>query len=182
MLNLLPPEIKQRQRTKSLFYSLTSIYVIILVLLGLGVAGLTTWKFVLQTEISSKQSRVDQLSSQRQGKKEVIAQAAFIEDRMKVAKQFQESRQWETMLNTVAEATPVDVELTKLALTTAESTKTLTLSVAGTTNNRRSIVLFRDKLATIENLSTVAIQSITEGPDRQFIFSLEATYKDAKKS
>lgn len=182
MLNLLPPEIKRQRRLKSLLYSTTLLYIIIVVLLGLGAAALLTWKTVLESTINERQARIDQLVTERQAKNKVIAQAAFVEDRVKNAAQFRETRHWEEILNEIAASTPTDTNLTTIAVTTtADKPDQLTLSISGGTTDRRSIVLFRDKLENAEHISSTTIQSLSESVTdgvKQFVFTLSAMYSD----
>lgn len=179
MLNLLPPEIKEQRRVKSLLYSTIVAYVLIAVAIGLGLAGLATWSFVQQSEIGGLQSDIQNLSSQRRSKEAIISTASFVEDRLRAASSFQEKRRWELILDEVAAATPIDTTLSSTRFATTTTGQTIDVSISGITSDRRSIVLFRDKLEEAETMTQTTILSISDLSDvtkKEFRFSLSATY------
>lgn len=184
MLNLLPLEVKQQRRVKSQLYSVTLIYILVLVALTLGAIGLTTWGFIQQTEIDSKQERIAQLTSQRQTKNDVINKAAFIEDRLNSASQFTETRHWEDILNEVASSTPTDMTLAAITVALSPETGQTSVTLGGATSDRRSIVLFRDKIESSEHFTNSTIQSLSESAGeggKLFTFTLGSTYTDTPK-
>lgn len=183
MLNLLPPELKQNRRAKTFLFSTTLIYTLIVSAVGLSLLGIATWNFLQQAQISDKTARVDQLTSQKRAKGEIVSQASFIEDRLNSATQYQDSRQWDEVLTEVASATPTNVTLQDVGLTSPKYKPSIELSITGSTNDRRSIVLFRDKLdasSTISGTKLLTISEETTGKDKSFVFSLSATYDQPK--
>jgi len=183
MLNLLPPEIKDQRRIKSLLYSTFVTYIVVAVAIGLGLAGLVTWGLVQQSEITNRQGDIQQLASQRRAKEALISKASFIEDRLKAASSFQEKRQWELILDEIATATPTNTILTGIRVAKTE-TDQIDLSISGTTTDRRSIVLFRDKLEASETVSKATILSLSEttvNDRKEFRFSLSASYTATKE-
>lgn len=181
MLNLLPPEIKTRRRVKSLMYGTVVTCVLVITLLGLTLAGLWTWNYIQQVKVSENQNKLDQLAGERKTKEAIIAQAALVEDRLKSGGTYQEKRQWERIFNDIASATPTDTTLTQIDVTSSTETGKTSLAIAGSSTDRRSIVLFRDKLDSNDKIVGVAIQSLAEGTDggaKTFTFTLNAEYQD----
>lgn len=180
MLNLLPPEVKQSRRTTSLLYTTIVVYILIMAAVALGIGGLFAWTFVQQGEMSDKQAQIQQLTTQRNAKKELVTAASFIEDRLKSASSLQESRQWEKILADIAAATPTDTKLTGTRLAIQkDNPQIIELTLGGQTTDRRSIVLFRDKLEASEAISKTTILSLSESQadgGRIFTFSLSASY------
>lgn len=184
MLNLLPPELKEQRRVKSLLYSTILGYIITAVAVGLGIAGFATWGFVQQSEIGNKEATIQQLASQRKSKESIITKASFIEDRLSASASLIEKRRWEIILNDIATATPTDTTLTGIRVANATAGSTVDLSLSGKTTDRRSIVLFRDKLEGVEAISKTAILSLAEEEvdgKKIFSFSLSATYTEPKE-
>lgn len=179
MLNLLPSEIKDRYRDKSRVYSLALAYIMLLVLTGLSAAGLATWNYIQQANISNKQGQMDQLRSEKQSKNELTIKAAFVEDRVKSVSQFRENQEWEAILDNVAAATPIGVQLDSMKVSIAKAVNSTTITLGGATTDRRTIVLFRDKLASLDYLSDVALQTLNESEapsGKNFLFTIVATY------
>jgi Tfp pilus assembly protein PilN len=179
MLNLLPEETRQRRAVRSSLYSLASTYVAVIAVLVLGALALKTWTYVQQIEINSLRGQVEELGGRKSSSDEIIAKAAFVEDRLRSAKQFEETHQWEEALNAIATATPTDTVLIDVTLGLIETDSKIAVTLGGVTTDRRSIVLFRDKLAQSPNFSQSAIRSIaesSEGEEKRFAFSLETTY------
>ncbi len=180
MLNLLPPEIKQQYRFKSRLYSLTLFYIVLVAALGLGAAVLTTYNMLQQSAVSEKQSKISSLQAQRKTKSTLLTKAAFIEDRYKVASQLQDKRQWTDIINRLASATPTGVQLLNVKFTVGK-TNDLTVTLKGSTTDRRSIVLFRDKLEEDSHYEKTSIEAITEAgteTQKSFEFSLLSTYNE----
>ncbi len=184
MLNLLPPEIKQGRQVKSLLFNTIIVYVVIGAVIALVTGGLATWSFLQESEIGGKQSQIEQLSSQRRSKEELVSKASFIEDRVKSAGSLQEKRRWENILSDIASATPTDTALTTVRVATSTQPGNIDLTIGGTTTDRRSIVLYRDKLEAAEFISKTAILTLAESEiegKKQFTFGLSAIYNDEKK-
>lgn len=185
MLNLLPPEIKEQRITKSRLYSVVLGYIVIGAIIGLGLAGLATWNFLQQSQIATLESQIQQLSSQRRTKEALITKASFIEDRLKAAPTLQEKRKWEEILNEIAAATPTDTKLKTIRVATNQTGKSIDLTLGGTTSDRRSIVLFRDKLEEAATISKATILSLSEtelNGVKSFTFSLSSIYEEAKEA
>lgn len=184
MLNLLPPELKEQRRVKSLLYSVTLGYIFAAVVVCLALAGLATWGFVQQSEIGNKESAIQQLASQRKSKEQVIAKASFIEDRLQASTTLVEKRKWEIILNMVAATTPSDTTLSAIRVANSQSGQTVDLSVTGKTTDRRSIVLFRDKLEAEEAVTKATILTLAEqvlNGQKIFSFTLSGTYTEPKE-
>ncbi|QQG49888.1 MAG: PilN domain-containing protein [Candidatus Berkelbacteria bacterium] len=181
MLNLLPPETRKRQHAKSSLYSLSVVYIIIVAVLFLGAGALGTWQFVLQNDINMRNEEISRLRAKKEAQSEVVLKAAFIEDRMSTAGSFQEDQKWEEVLGDVAQATPTDVQLSSIKVTTKP---TQVLTVGGSTTNARAIVLFRDKLGATSRFKAAAISSISENKtdtSRVFTFTIEISIGTSTK-
>jgi Tfp pilus assembly protein PilN len=181
MLNLLPPEIKEERTVKSRLYGLILGYITTAVVVGLGLAGLATWGFIQQSQIGQLESDIQQLASQRHSKEELINKASFVEDRLKTATTLQEKRKWEEVLNEIASATPTDTKLNSIHIANAQGGKAVDLAISGASSDRRSIVLFRDKLEEASKITKTTILSLSEGltnGQKVFNFSLSAVYSD----
>jgi hypothetical protein len=184
MLNLLPPEIKEQRRVKSLLYSLTLGYIAVAVVIGLGLAGFATWGFVQQGEIGNRESTIQQLAGQRKSKEQIIAKASFVEDRLTASSTLVEKRKWEEILNLIATATPSDTTLGGIRVANTPTGQTVDLSVSGKTSDRRSIVLFRDKLEAEDTVTKTTILSLSEeeaNGQKLFSFALSAVYTEPKE-
>ncbi len=180
MLNLLPPEVKQRYHYASIVYSTSVAYVLILAVLGLGFTALTTYNYVQSSSLSEKQAKVSQLKKTRQSKIALSKEAGFIEDRLKASTSLPDKRQWTDIINRLASATPTAIVLksTKIAV---QKDETVTATLSGTTKDQRAIVLFRDKLEADEHYEKVSIQSISESgspEDKSYSFTLMTTYNE----
>jgi len=166
MINLLPSEIKGQYRTKSVLYSLTLIYVIILVGLALGSAALATFNLTSRANISNKTETLAGLNEQAEKKQELILKAAFIEDRLKAESSQKSSPHWDAILASIASDTPANVQLTSININQDGSAFTLTLG--GETNERRAIVLFKDKLEADQSFEKARINNITDSSTAEF--------------
>lgn len=177
MINLLPPEHKQKEATYSRLYALLGVYVLVVFLLGLGAAGLATYNLTTGSTINERQQTVDNLAVQRAAHKSETAKAAFIEDRIKQATTYSETRQWEAVLDAVAATVPSEIQLTSIKASTGTS-KVVSLVLAGQTTDRRSIVLFRQKLASDTKFTGASLQTITDATingKSGFTFTIECS-------
>jgi Tfp pilus assembly protein PilN len=175
MINLLPPEHKQKEAIYSRLYALVGVYVLVVFLLGLGAAGLAGYNLTTGTTINDRQQKVDALAGQRAAHKSETTKAAFIEDRIKQAATYTETRQWETVLDAVAATVPSEIQLTSIKATTS-TTKAVSLVLAGQTTDRRAIVLFRQKLASDKKFTGASLQTITDATVNSksgFTFTIE---------
>jgi Tfp pilus assembly protein PilN len=174
MLNLLPPEYKERYKVYSRAYGVALVYFVILVLIGLSIVGIATYGFIQQGQISDKETQLASLNSQKATYNETAAKAAFIEDRLNSNAQYQDQQDWNSVLGSIAASTPSDVQLTSIKTALINQT-TPTVTVTGSTANRRSIVLFKDKLATASGIKAPTLQSMTEktdGSSKTFDFTI----------
>lgn len=160
MLNLLPPEIKNQSKVTAKVSNLVLAYIIVLSVIVLGAAGLFTYNLTVSSKISDQQSQLNDLAAQKQKAAADTAKLALIQDRLSVAGQFQEKKEWDTLLGQVASDTPGSVQLTDLKIT-VDAAKGTTLVVSGQTNSQRDIVLFQDKLAVDKSFTGAAIQTLT---------------------
>ena len=83
MINLVPPEIKQRKGLKSLVYVVTLAYIVVASVLVLGLAGLATYNYTQKIYLGSQQAELDRLAAEKNKDKTLLSQAAFIQDRVK---------------------------------------------------------------------------------------------------
>ncbi|MEX0594720.1 MAG: PilN domain-containing protein [Patescibacteria group bacterium] len=179
MLNLIPPEIKQRHKTRSKLYSITVIYIVIAALFILGPIALATYQFVQNSQITDKLSEIDSINAQIGQSKDVSDKLAFIESRVSGATSYQEQRSWDGYLKTIASSTPTTVQLTSITLDDGKIAAPM-FKVAGKSSNRRSIVLFKDKLTTNELISAAVFENLSESSNESgkvFLFSLAITFK-----
>ncbi len=183
MLSLLPPELKEARRTRSALINVAVIYLIVIALVGLAIAGLMTWGFMQQSDISDRRSQIEQLTSQRRAKNEIVTKASFVEDRLRAATTAQEKYRWEAILNEIASATPTDTVLTSTRVATTAQGASIDIAISGSTFDRRSIVLYRDKLEASDAITKATILSLSESivdNRKVFSFSLSATYTPVK--
>ncbi len=175
MLNLLPQTIKDRYRISSRLYAIGVVYLLVLVVIVLGALVVATYNLTAVANLGQKQVEIDALSAQKKNVTSVTAKAAFIEDRMQGSAAFQENAEWEKTLQQVAEATPTNIQLTSLRLTSGG------IDVSGKTTDRRAIVLFGDRLSQQPAFSSANIQAINEekaaSGAKAFTFTLNLGYK-----
>ncbi len=177
MLNLLPEEIKSRHKTRSKLYSVMVFYIVIGAVFILGPLALTTYNFVLGTEVADYQSKIEQVNTQIGRSKDISGKLAFLETRVAGSAQFQEQRSWDQYLIAIAAAVPTSITVTGIGLEQVTNPALPTMAVAGTTSDRREIILFRDKLMENKTFTNIAITSITETiVDVSKLFSFSITF------
>lgn len=174
MINLLPSEVKQRRRHLSRLYLLTFVYILVSAVSVLGAIGLFSYNFSQNRQISDKEEQISQVDAQKSAQKEIVDEAIFIEDRLNNSSSYQDKTKWDDLLSQVAEATPTDVQLTNLKLA-ADANKPISLSLSGKTVDRRSIVLFKDKLSKDGHYSLVEITNISDTGDSSNSFTFNIT-------
>lgn len=182
MINLAPASVKDRYRAYSLAYTVTVIYVIVIAVLGLGALVLATRILTLNAGLDDKQNTLARYESDKKKNLDLLKQAGLVEDRLKNAAQYQETRHWETIIHQVADITPTDIQLTSLK-TAIETGKPISLTLIGKTTNQRSILLMRDQLKNQGWVLTSAIQIITEGKaesgsGKAYTFTIATTLKN----
>mgnify|MGYP000713441410 CR=1 FL=1 len=176
MVNLLPPEIKNRYRVASRLYLITLCYFMLIVVMALSIAGLFTYNYRTQISLQNNQAELESLVSQRQREAEITTKAAFIEDRLKANAQYQEKVEWEDILAKLASATPTNVQLTNIQTDISAGT----VNLDGVTGDRRAIILFRDRLTQDKIFPGAEIKSIAEVAEetgKKFTFSLSLEVK-----
>lgn len=161
MINLVPPEIKKLKGVRSLGYVLTLGYIVVTAALLLGLAGLATYNYTQKTALGSQQTELDRLTAGKNQHKALLSQAAFIQNRVKSAASYKGAYDWNQVLTAVASSTPTNIRLTSIKIS-SEDGKPLTIAIGGETGERRSIILFKDKLALTKPFSGASISSITE--------------------
>lgn len=175
MLNLLPPEVKQRQKARSHLYIFTVTYLVVVAGLILGSLGLATLNLTRKSAISELKTRIESYASQRQRNEDLVLKAAFLEDRLRSSSTYQEKKSWDAVLDEVASSTPTNVTLSSLRVDTNGVTPKI--SVNGETNDRRAIILFRDKLADSTLFGVSSIQAMADvvsaGGVKTFTFSID---------
>lgn len=181
MINLLPPERKVAGHFYSRIYALSTVYLVVIVLLGLGAAGLATYNLTTGTTINEKQQTATELIAERNAHKKETVTAAFIEDRMKLASKYQDGQDWPNLLDQFDATVPTDVQLTSVKLA-SDASKAVNFSVAGTTTDRRSIILFRQKIAGNPTFGSATLQNITDtkvGDKKAFAFTIQFSLNPA---
>lgn len=177
MINLVPPEIKQRKGLKSLVYVVTLAYIFISSALVLGIAGLATYNYTQRIYLGSQQAEIERLSAERNKDKALIGQAAFVQSRVKNASTYRSGYDWNLVLNAIAESTPSNTQLTSIKIS-SDTTKPPTTTMSGKSTDRRSIILFKDKLATSKLIANSSITSLTESAsetDKTYTFSINVS-------
>lgn len=178
MLNLLPPEIKSRHKVRSKLYSLTVIYIFIAAVFVLGPIALGTYNFVQNSQISDYDSQIEQIKSQIGQSKGLNDKLSFLEDRSKSAGSYQEQRSYTTYLSAIASSTPAPVLVTTIQLEDG-AIATPVFIVKGTSADRRSVILFKDKISQTTDVTSAAFDSLTEateGTTKTFAFSMKVTF------
>lgn len=178
MLNLLPKESREKQKLISKAYQIIVVYVIILVAFGLGAAALATYNYTQQSQLDSIKGEREQLEAQRASDSAILAKAAYIEDRLTASTQYKNSTDWNRYLSLISENTPQAVTLSSIKYATDSKTAGyISVSINGSSPDRRSIVLFNNKLAENANIVNPTIMSITDGAD-SFTFSIQLSVKE----
>lgn len=176
MINLLPPEHKQRNRIASLSYLVALIYVIVGVVVFLGAAALATYNLTTSADITGKQDRISSLSEQKSKDNEIATMANFVSDRLSSRGTYQESFLWDDMFNTIANATPSGIRLKGIKTNVDAKSKKITATVSGVSADRRSVLLFRSKLGEQKTISSPFIQQLNEvttNDSKEFDFTIE---------
>ncbi|HUD20739.1 MAG TPA: PilN domain-containing protein [Candidatus Saccharimonadales bacterium] len=183
MINLLPSEKKNHYQLTSRVYFIISIYIASIALIGLILAGMFGYNLMSQSKITNKQSQLDALNSQAKQSNDIVAQAAFVEDRLKSASQYQDKEKWDEVVGAIASATPTTIQLTDLKVAADATNKSLiTVTLAGVSPDRRNVVLYEEKLALNQSFVGPTIQSLAQvagTTSQQFSFSIQFTYQGA---
>lgn len=179
MINLLPPEIKNRYKVRSKVFGVATIYIIVLAIIGAGLAGVFFFNLLDQSIISNKESDLSALQNQTKQNDSLTTQAAFVESRVSAASQYQESVLWDETMTKIANFTPTNVQLSSIKIGIDSTKKIATVSMSGSSPDRRSIILFKDKLATEKTYLSPVIQSMSESSatDGEYTFGITFTIK-----
>lgn len=161
MINLVPPEIKQGKGLKSLVYAVSLVYFVLAAVLVLGLAGLATYNYTKKIALFDQQAELERLASEKNKDKTLQNQAAFIQNRVKNAVSYQSSYDWNQVLTSIAQSTPTNTRLTSIKVASVEN-KPPTIAVSGESADRRSVILFKDKLAATKPFDGVGITVLTE--------------------
>lgn len=179
MINLLPPEIKNRYKKLSKLYLTIVIFITIAVSLILGGLSLMTYSIIQNNAINEKEAIVAQLLSSHKQNSAVIEKAAFIESRINRQNRYQEKKRWEELLEAIALSTPVNTRLTTTDINIKESKITL----VGESADQRSIILFRDKLLADSHwFSKAEIITINDDPTAtKLVFTISLNIGNANE-
>ncbi|MDP3992987.1 MAG: PilN domain-containing protein [bacterium] len=174
MINLVPPEIKKLKGVRSLGFVLTLGYIVVTAALLLGLAGLVTYNYTQKIALGSEQAELDRLVAEKSKNKTIVDQAALIQNRVKSVANYKDAYDWNQVLVAVANSTPTNIRLTSIKVS-SDADKPPTVTMTGETGERRSIVLFKDKLALTKPFSGASISSITESTaenNKTYTFSM----------
>ena len=178
MINLIPSEHKNRYRASSRFYKVIAIYAFSVAIIGVCLVGLYFYNTLGKSKLADKQNQLDSLVAQTKQAGSITIQAALIEDRVAAAKQYQEKEQWEVVLKTIGDMTPTNIQMTSLKVTVDSTKAATTVILGGTSPDRRSVVLYNDKLASETSFLSPTIQSLSANTDNTiFTFGIQFTYK-----
>jgi len=178
MLNLLPPEIKSRHKVRSKLYGVTVAYIFIAALFVLGPIALGTYNYIQNSQISDYDSQISQIKTQIGQSKGLNDKLSFLEDRAQSATQYQEQRSYTSYLSTIASSTPSPVLVTGVQLEDG-TVATPVFTVKGTSTDRRSIILFKDKISQSTDVTGAVFDALTEileESGKSFSFSMKVTF------
>lgn len=181
MINLLPPEIKNKERQASRVYSLISFYIIIGSIIALATAGVWTYRFILESQLTDKQGQLSSLESAAKSNSSVLDQAAFIKNRLEAEANYQDSTDWVALLDQIASDTPATIQLTNLHLD--RSSSAFSLGINGLASSRRDIVLYKDKLnasSLYMNAEITAVNDRDNASAQPFSFTIQTSVKGGK--
>ena len=165
MLNLLPPEIKSRHKVRSRLFSVTVFYIIVAAVFVLGPIAAITYNFIQASQVADVESEINQIKSRIGQSKDINNKLSFVENRVTGASQFQEQRDWNEYLAVISSAIPAPVLVSTIRLeakTDTETSDVPTFTVSGTSGDRRSIILYRDKLLEDELINQTTFTTLTE--------------------
>jgi Tfp pilus assembly protein PilN len=177
MINLLPPESRQRYQVYSFIYTVITVYIFIVVALGLTAASLATYNFNQNANLAARQTKIDELKKTAKRDQDLAVKAGFIQDRLTSLTQFHDPNDWSKILSALAPATPNGVQLVSVKLA-VKPDQTVSLSLQGTSTDQRLVILFKDKLASDKTFTDPEITDLTQGAttgdQRMFTFTIEA--------
>ncbi|MEK7548617.1 MAG: PilN domain-containing protein [Patescibacteria group bacterium] len=182
MINLLPKNAKRAGAHSGMLRKLTALYLLVTLVLGAGAAGLFAYNQWLGAQTSQNQTELDELKKRRNANKDLVAEAAFINDRLKTETKYRDGRDWPAILDLAATVTPVDVRLTGLKFSGEAAALIITLT--GESASRRSIILLKDKLANQNGVNSTEITTLAEnktGSVKNFTFTVVGAYASPTK-
>lgn len=163
MINLVPKEIRDSQKATSSLYYLATVYIVVISLFILALGIINTLNFVRTAQNSNIQNEIDQLASQVSRQNEIVSKAALLEERVKTASNYKETRNWERLFISIASNTPTTIQLNSIKVSRdAARGNQILVNITGTSADRRTVVLFKDRLASDKNYQSVTIQSIDQ--------------------
>lgn len=177
MINLIPPEIKQLKGLKSVIYVATLSYFILASILVLGLAGLATYTYTQKIALGDQRAELDRLTAEKDKVKPLLSEAAFVQNRVKSAATYKSGSDWNIVLDSIARSTPTNTRLTSIKLTGDES-KPPTVTIGGESVDRRSIILFKDKLALTKPFTSASLTALNESATKDtkaFTFSISVS-------
>ena len=180
MLNLLPPEIKSRHKVRSRLYSITVFYIIIAAIFVLGPIATITYNFIQSSQVADIESEIAQIKSQIGKSNEINNKLSFIESRISAVSQFQEQKDWNDYLAVISSATPAPVLVSAIGLEPQTENSPI-ITVSGKSGDRRSVILFRDKLMEDKFVSLATFTVLTELLDKgvkTFTFTLSIMFSE----
>ena len=184
MINLIPPELLQKRKSQSVAYKFITLYIVVFSAVALGVGGLFFYSTEIANQINDRNAELTNLKDQKQKASDVTKKAAFVEDRMKLATTSKEDKDWTALTETIGSVTPTDTQISALKITAPkDATSPFAISITGNSKDRRSIILFRDKLSSTKGFTDSFLTSIADKVDLNnlYVFNLTVNYKqDAK--
>jgi len=182
MINLLPPEIKQKEKLASKVYAVISLYTVAASLIALACAGVWTYRFILENSLLDKQGQLASLETASKTNAELLDRAAFIKSRLTNQANYQDEIDWAELLGKLASYTPTSIQLTDLSINS--STASATLGLNGLANSRRDIILFKDKLNSSKEFTQAEITALSDRDktgSQPFSFTIQAAIKEKSK-
>lgn len=181
MINLLPKEIKVKRQISHKVNGVITLYIFAIILLALGIAGIFLYNVSLKVEIDNKNQQLSDISKDKSENQDLISKASFIEDRVNSSKNYLETIKWEDALNQIASSTPSDIQLTEIKIT-LETTKPSVIGINGKTTERRSIILFKEKLAELPFFTGLKLTNISDSDSagkQEFTFTIQSNINQA---
>lgn len=159
-INLLPPEIKLKEKKAKQSASVFGFCLIIVILLGVVTSLLNTYKQnLLQPQLDSYNADITKANSGLTNFNELQNKALLINDRDKLSSTIQNSQSpWSQILMNLSNTVPTDVQIISLS---ADLTKSPNFSLQATTTNENGTIKFKDKLSNSTSFKDVVFKSST---------------------
>lgn len=176
MINLLPPEIKDSRKLSSKVSGVIAAYVVIGAIIALLIAVATTYKFILDSQVMDRQSQLSSLETSAKAGNQLMSKAALVNDRLSSVAKYRDDIIWSDKLREIANSTPSDISLTEVKLDRASASSGIKIGVSGLATDRRSIVLFKDKLSANKAFSGVELTSVGEKSSDASSYTFTVTF------